>query len=40
MLKKELIRYENEKNTNSENKNKQTNETTHEYRGNRVQVPQ
>jgi DNA (cytosine-5)-methyltransferase 1 len=40
MLKKELIRYENEKNINSENKNKQTNETTHEHRGNRVQVPQ
>ena len=40
VIKKELLQYEKEKNTNSKNKNKQTDETIKEHRGNRVQVPQ
>ena len=40
VIKKELLQYEKEKNTNSKNKNKQANETIKEHRGNRVQVPQ
>lgn len=39
-LKIELIRYENEKNTNSKSTNQPTNEKSQAHRGNRVQVPQ